>query len=242
MSILKDQVAIITGASSGIGQGVAKALFERGMQVVLTGRNEERLDAFAKTLDSSRCAVLAADVANPNTPDALLKLALKKFGKCDVVFNGAGIMHAAPIADVDIDQMCEMVRTNVEGFTRMAYVALKHFQAVGNTGSLINVSSILGTKVRPGTGVYAGSKFFVEAFSEALRMEVAKTDIKVSVIQPGVVESGLQSHFKVHPKEVLGIENPLEPEDIARCVCFILEQPSHVRIPIMMALPGEQAM
>ena len=118
----------------------------------------------------------------------------------------------------------------------MAYTALKHFRTVGS-GHLINVSSILGTKVRPGTGVYAGSKYFVEAFSEALRMEVAKSDVKVSVIEPGVVETNLQSHFKTHPRVALGIDQPLSPEDITRCVCFILEQPSHVRIPIMMAIP-----
>ena len=150
-------------------------------------------------------------------------------------------MHVGTIEDIDIDQMCQMIRVNVEGFTRMVYTTLKHFQSVGG-GHLINVSSILGAKVRPGTGVYAGSKFFVEALSEALRMEVAKTDIKVSVIQPGVVETNLQSHFKVHPRQVFGIEKPLMPADIARCVCFILDQPSHVRIPVMMALPGEQSM
>lgn len=241
MNPFEDQVVIVTGASSGIGMGVAKELANRGMRVVATGRNAEQLDSLANEIGRERCAIVIADVADAETPAKLLATALENFGRCDVVFNGAGVMHAGPIDEIDTDQICQMIRVNVEGFTRMAYTALKHFNSVGS-GHLINVSSILGTKVRPGTGVYAGSKFYVEALSEALRMEVAKSDVKVSVIQPGVVESGLQNHFKVHPREVLGIETPLTAADIARCVCFILEQPAHVRIPIMMALPGEQAM
>ena len=211
------------------------------MRLVLTGRDAQRLGALEKEIGAEHCAVLVADLQDSEAPEALLQLALGKFGQCDFLFNNAGIMHAGPIEKVDIDQMCQMVRVNVEGFTRMAYTALKHFQSAGS-GHLINVSSILGTKVRPGTGVYAGCKYFVEAFSEALRMEVAKTDVKVSVIQPGVADTNLQTHFETPPRVALGIEHPLAPEDIARCVCFILEQPSHVRIPVMMALPGEQAM
>ncbi|MBT3448908.1 MAG: NADP-dependent 3-hydroxy acid dehydrogenase YdfG [Candidatus Pelagisphaera sp.] len=241
MNAFKNQVAIITGASSGIGQGVARALGERGMRLILTGRQSEKLDALAIEIGIDHCATLAADMANPATSDQLISLALARFGRCDVVFNGAGVMYAASIEQSDMDQMCEMVQVNVEGFTRVCYAALKHFRSVGS-GHLINVSSILGTKVRPNTGVYAGSKFYVEALSEALRMEVAKSDLKVSVIQPGVVDTNLQTHFETPPRKVLGIENVLQPEDIARCVCFILEQPAHVRIPVMMALPGEQAM
>jgi NADP-dependent 3-hydroxy acid dehydrogenase YdfG len=90
--------------------------------------------------------------------------------------------------------------------------------------------------------VYAGTKYAIEALSEALRMEVAKSDVKVSVIEPGVTSTELQDHFPVHPKDALGISQPLMPADIARCVRFILEQPAHVRIPVMMVLPGEQAM
>ena len=85
-------------------------------------------------------------------------------------------------------------------------------------------------------------KYGIEALSEALRMEVAKSGVKVSLIEPGVTETNLQSHFENHPKNVLGISEPLLPEDISRCVKFILEQPEHVRIPVMMVLPGEQAM
>lgn len=211
------------------------------MSLVVTGRQASQLDILVSELGSEHCVAMPADLLDPGTPRALIQLALGSFGRCDFVFNSAGVMHAGTIEDVNIEQMCQMVRVNIESFTRMAYTALKQFRSVG-VGHLINVSSILGTKVRPGTGVYAGSKYFVEAFSEALRMEVAKSNVKVSVIQPGVVETNLQSHFEMPPRVVLGINEPLSPEDIARCVCFILEQPPHARIPVMMAIPGEQAM
>ncbi len=209
------------------------------MNVVLTARRVERPEALANEL--GKCAVVAGDISDPEMPQRLIDTAVERFGTCDVVFNNAGIMHTGIIEDVDVENLCRMVRVNVEAATRMAYVALKHFKK-SNRGHLVNVSSILGTKVRPSAGVYAGSKYSIEALSEALRMEVAKTDIKVSLIEPGVVETELQNHFPVHPKEILGITTPLQPADVARCVRFILEQPAHVRIPVMMILPGEQAM
>ena len=238
-SPLQGQVGIITGSSSGIGVGVARALCDAGMKLLLTARRAEKLDELASEIGN--CDVLAIDIADEAAPSQLVSRCLEKFGRLDVVFNSAGVMHAGPIEVVDIEEMCRMIRVNVEAATRMAYTALKHFKCTGS-GHLVNVSSILGTKVRPTTGVYAGTKYSIEALSEALRMEVAKTDIKVSVIEPGVVETELQDHFAVHPKEVLGITNPLQPSDIARCVRFVLEQPAHVRIPVMMVIPGEQAM
>ena len=238
-SPLDGQVAIITGASSGIGAGVARELNAAGMKLILTARSAEKLKSLADELGN--CEVVAVDISDDTAPQHLVDCAMDRFGRLDVVFNSAGIMYAGLIEDVIIDDLCRMVNVNVEAATRMAYTAVKHFQQTGS-GHLINVSSILGTKVRPGTGVYAGTKYAIEALSEALRMEVAKTNVKVSVIEPGVVETELQDHFPVHPKDVLGIANPLQPEDIARCVRFVLEQPPHVRIPVMMVIPGEQAM
>lgn len=237
---LSNQVAIITGASSGIGAGVAEELSRVGMKLILTGRRVERLENLARHLGGD-CAILPGDLTSASLPMQLVNMSLERFGRCDVVFNGAGVMHGAAIEDVNIDRMCDMVRINVEAATRMAYTAVKHFKRVGQ-GTLINVSSILGTKVRPNAGVYASTKFAIEALSEALRMELAKTNIRVSVIEPGLVATELQDHFEVHPRDALGITKPLVPADVARCVRFILEQPPHVRIPVLMILPGEQPM
>lgn len=238
-SLLREQVAIITGASSGIGVGVAEALHEAGMKLVLTARRAHRLEELAQRL--GECAIVVGDITDPALPQRLIDVALQQFHRCDVVFNGAGVMHTASIEETDIEQMCRMVRVNYEAATRMAYTALKHFRKVGR-GDLINISSILGTKVRPTAGIYAGTKFAIEALSQALRMEVAKTDIRITVIEPGLVDTELQDHFAVHPREFLNISHMLSPADIARCVRFVLEQPVHVRIPVMMVLPGEQPM
>lgn len=236
---LRGQAAVITGASSGIGRGLALELNDAGMKLVLTGRRADRLQTLAGDLADSIC--MPGDITDPAMPQRLIDAAVESYGRCDVVFNSAGVMHVGTIDDVDVERMAAMVNVNVVAATRMAYVALKHFKKTGS-GHLVNVSSVLGTKVRETTGVYAATKYAIEALSEALRMEVAKTDVKVSVIEPGVTRTELQDHFPVHPCEKLGITRPLEAADVARCVRFILEQPSHVRIPVMMIIPGEQPM
>jgi NADP-dependent 3-hydroxy acid dehydrogenase YdfG len=234
---LSEQVAIITGASSGIGQAVARDLATAGVKLVLTGRRGQRLSDLAAELRGS--ALLEADLTDPHVPQRLLELALEKFGRCDILFNNAGVMEAGTVEEIDIDRICRMVRINVEATYRMAYVALKHFRTQ-NRGHLLNVSSILGTKVRPTTGAYAGTKYAIEALSEALRMELAGSNVKVSCIEPGLVMTELHNHWPQHPTKILNVTDPLVPQDIARAVRFILEQPAHVRIPRMMVIPGQQ--
>jgi NADP-dependent 3-hydroxy acid dehydrogenase YdfG len=133
-----------------------------------------------------------------------------------------------------------MVRINVEAAYRVAYTALRHFRGAG-AGHLINISSVLGTKIRPTAGAYAGTKYAIEALSEALRMEVAGSAVKVSCIQPGLVMTELHRDIPVHPRETLGVERPLVPADIARMVLFLAELPDHVAVPRLMILPQDQA-
>jgi NADP-dependent 3-hydroxy acid dehydrogenase YdfG len=235
--MLRDQVAVITGASSGIGAAVAAELRAAGMRLVLTARREDRLRSLADELGEAR--YVAGDITDPELPGRLLDAAMREFGQCDVVFNGAGVMHAARVEDADVELLCRMVRVNFEAATRVAYTALRHFKRQ-NRGHLINVSSILGTKVRDTVGVYAATKHAIEALSEALRVELAKTGVKVSVLEPGLVTTELQDHFAIHPRELLGIQHPLTAADVARATRFLLEQPDHVRIPVLMMLPGEQ--
>jgi NADP-dependent 3-hydroxy acid dehydrogenase YdfG len=236
---LDDQVAIITGASSGIGRGVALELDRAGMKLVLNARRADRLEELAGELGEAEA--VAGDLTDPSLPEHLVAAAVDRFGRLDVVFNNAGIMDTAPIDTADIERLCANARVNFEAAVRMAYTALRHFK-IQESGQLITTSSILGTKVRPTAGVYAGSKYGVEALTEALRVEVAGSGIRVGCIEPGLVNTELQNHFDVHPRDMLGMKQPLEPEDIARCVRFMLEQPPHVSIPRMMVLPSEQAM
>jgi NADP-dependent 3-hydroxy acid dehydrogenase YdfG len=236
---LEGHVAIITGASSGIGAAVARNLYKAGVKSVLTARRSDRLAELAGELGES--VYVAGDITDATLPDSLIARAVESFGRCDIVFNNAGVLEAGSIGDIDIDRVCAMVRINVESAFRMAYTALKHFRSVGR-GHLITTSSILGTKVRPTAGAYAGTKYAVEALSEALRMEVAGSDIQVSVVEPGLVYTELHDAWEVHPSESMDIPHPLRPEDIARAVRFMLEQPSHVRVPRMLLVPGEQGL
>ncbi len=205
------------------------------MRLILTARSEDHLLPIQSELQAT---ILAGDITEPGLPSNLLDLAISTFGRCDVVLNNAGIIEVGTIESINIDKVCEMVRVNVEGAYRVAYTFVKHFMAQGS-GHLINLSSILGTKVRPTAGAYAGTKFAIEALSEALRMEVAGTQVAVTCIEPGLVMTELHRNWSVHPSEGMNIPHPLQPEDIARCVSFILTQPAHVRIPRLMVLPSE---
>lgn len=236
---LKDKVAIITGASSGIGRAVARNLNEVGIKLVITARRADRLEKLAKELHAA--VPIPGDITDPFLPQKLIDTALETFGRCEIVLNNAGIIKVGTIDEVDVNDICQMVRVNVEAAFRMAYVALKHFKSTGY-GFLLNVSSVVGTKVRPAAGAYAGTKYAIEALTESLRMELAKTKIGVACIEPGLVETELHKEWEVHPKESLDVPIPLQPEDIARVARFILEQPDHVRIPRILTLPTDQSL
>ena len=232
---LRYQVAVVTGASSGIGLGIARELHAMGLKLILTARNPELLPPICAELGAG---MLLADITEPSVPKRLLDLALERFGRCDVLVNNAGTIEVGPIASIDIDRVCDMVRVNVESAYRVAYTFIRQFAAQGS-GHLLNVSSVMGTKVRATAGAYSGTKFALEALSEALRMEVAGTGVAVSCIEPGIVATDLHRDWPVHPTVGMNIPHPLSPADVARSVRFVLTQPQHVRIARLMILPGE---
>jgi NADP-dependent 3-hydroxy acid dehydrogenase YdfG len=234
---LSGRIAVITGASSGIGAATARELSGAGMKLVLTARRQERLEQLVKELPQA--VAVAGDVLDPDLPDRLIQTAVSAWGGCHVVFNNAGVIETGAVETVDVEALCRMVRINVEACFRLAYVTLKYFRT-RDEGHLVNTSSILGTKVRPTAGAYAGTKYAIEALSEALRLELAGSRIQISCVEPGLVITELHSRWPVHPKDFFKIQYPLQPEDVARCVRFLLEQPAHVRIPKLMVLPGEQ--
>jgi NADP-dependent 3-hydroxy acid dehydrogenase YdfG len=235
---LSGKAALITGGTSGIGLAVAERLAERGVGLVLHGRRREILEEHGRRLPN--CAVMAGDIAEADAPGRVIDLTLERHGRLDIVFNNAGLIHAGSIEDIDIDKMCAMVRVNVEAAFRMAYTALKHFRTAGS-GHLVNTSSVLGVKVRATAGAYAGTKHAVEALTQALRMEVAGSAIRVTSIEPGLVETDLHREMAVRPSVAYKIPEPLAPDDIARAVLFALEQPAHVAVPVIMVLPQSQA-
>ena len=166
---------------------------------------------------------------------------MEKFGSCDGVFNNAGIMIVGDAKKINIEAACRMVRINVEAAYRLAIIAMRHMISQGS-GYIINTSSILGLKVRKTTGAYAGTKFAIEALTEDLRMQAAGTGVRVCSLEPGLVETHLQDHFEVHPKDMLNIKDLVQPEDIGRIIRLMLEQPDHVAIPRILVMPTDQGM
>lgn len=231
------RVAVITGATGGIGSAVSAALANACWNLVLAARSEEKLARLADEF-GEHAVTVPGDVTDASLPGNLLSTALAKFGRCDLCLNNAGFLEVGPVDSVDIDRVCAMVRVNVEAAYRVAYLFARHFVRQGS-GHLINVSSVLGKKVRPTAGAYAGTKYAIEALSEALRIELSKTNVQVSCIQPGLVRTGLHDGWEVSPSELMGIAHPLSPDDVARMVLFILDQPPHIRIPQLMILPKD---
>ena len=234
---LQDKVAIVTGASSGIGKAIAQELNAKGMKLVLTARSQDKLDRLVSTLENA--TLLAGEITDPETPQKLVDLALETFGGLDLIVNNAGVMTVGAIEEVDIEAICQMVRLNVESVYRMSYTVLRHFKKVGS-GFLINISSIAGLKTQPQYGAYNGTKHAVEAFTDALRMELAGTGIKVAAIAPGTVDTSLYDRWDRENKDWIMSGGALQPEDIASSVRFILEQPDRVLIPRLLVVPTNQ--
>jgi NADP-dependent 3-hydroxy acid dehydrogenase YdfG len=235
---LKGKVAIVTGASSGIGHATARELSRAGMHVVITARRQEALDELAGQLETE-AAVVAGDIADPEMPPRLIETAKQQFGRCDVTVNNAGVMEVGTIQTLDLEKTMRMVRVNVEAAYRLAILSLRHFLEAGS-GQLINISSTLGVDVKPSTGAYAGTKHAIEALSEDLRGQTAGTGVRVSVLEPGLTDTHLQDHFDTHPRDLMGIKHVPTGEDLARAVRYILEQPAHINVPRMRMQPNEQ--
>jgi NADP-dependent 3-hydroxy acid dehydrogenase YdfG len=234
---LEGKIGIVTGAGTGIGAAIARELGRAGMKLVLNGRRREPLERVAR--DCEGALVAPGDMTEPTTAQMLVDTALARFGALHVVINNAGMNEMGPIREINIDRVCRMVRTNVEGAYRMAYVALRQLLK-SEEGWLINTGSVVGTKVRPQIGAYAGTKHAVEALTEALRMELAGTKVAVGCISPGLTETELFEGMTINPRKNQNVAKALAPADVARGVRFMLEQPSHVRIARLLMLPAEQ--
>ncbi len=234
---LQGKVGIVTGATSGIGLAGAEAMSAAGMKLVLAGRRAEVLQAHSQRLPD--CIAVPGEITERGTAESLFQAALSQFGALDVVFNNAGLIHTGPIDEVEVDALCEMVRVNVEAAYRVAYLAMKQFRSAG-AGHLVNTSSVLGSKVRKFAGGYAGTKYAVEALSEALRLEVAGSAIKVTCLEPGLVVTDLHRGYEVRPEVTQKVEQPLRPAEVAELLIFALTRPDHVALPRLMILPQSQ--
>ncbi|MBN1759219.1 MAG: SDR family oxidoreductase [Chitinispirillaceae bacterium] len=228
---MKNRTAVVTGASSGIGKGIATMLLAEQCRVVVNGRTITGVFP-----PSDRLVSNDHDLTDPATPSLLLDDACLCFGECDYLFVNAGVFASGMIGDIDIEKICDMARLKVETSYRLIYTFLKYFKERGK-GHIFITSSVLGTKVRETAGAYAGCNYALEALAEALRMELADTDIQITCLEPGLVKTGLHRDWKVPPSVLLNISDTLMPEDIAAAVKDIIAKPAHIRIPRYMILP-----
>jgi len=216
------RVVVITGATGGAGAAVAKALSEAGYMLVLNSPSMEKLTALASQL-TGPCTVVAGSLTDESLAETLLYAALDRFGRCDVCINNGALFEAGIIETVDIDRLITMVKVNVEGTVRIAYVFLKHFVSEGS-GHLVNVSHGVGNTARP--TAFAATQSAIEILSDALANELDGSDVQVTSIKPGLVKTGLHARWEIAAEGPLGAAEPLEPEDFARMVLFMLEQAS----------------
>ncbi|HSH07630.1 MAG TPA: SDR family oxidoreductase [Burkholderiales bacterium] len=234
---LKGKTALVTGATSGIGLAIAESLAAAGVRLVISGRRAELLAKHAERLPE--CLAIPGEITEAEFANDLFARAVNETSGLDIVVNNAGRVATGPIEEIDIDTVCAMVRVNVEAAFRIMHLAVKHFRGRGR-GHLVNTGSVLGTKVRAQIGAYAGTKHAVEALSEALRLELAGSGIRITTVEPGLVRTDLHRDIPKKPGVLPDVAEPLTPADVARCVMFALDQPPHVNLPRIMLLPRDQ--
>jgi NADP-dependent 3-hydroxy acid dehydrogenase YdfG len=225
-----EPVLVITGASTGIGAATARRAVEFGHRVVLGARSEDKLRALAEELGGEDKALpVRCDVASWDDQQALVGAALGRYGRMDAYFANAGFGAARGFLEESVEHWKAMIDTNVLGAALSIRASLAHFRE-RNSGHLILTSSVAGRRVLPGS-LYSATKHAVTAMGEALRQEIADTDIKVTLIEPGAVDTP----FFDNP-----VSGALEADDIARAVMFALTQPPHVDVNEILIRPIHQ--
>jgi NADP-dependent 3-hydroxy acid dehydrogenase YdfG len=224
-----DPVLAITGASTGIGAATAQRAIEFGYRVVLAARSEDKLAALAGELGEKAMA-MRCDVTSWDDQQALVAAALERFGRLDAFFANAGFGAKRGFLEETVEHWKAMIDTNVLGAALSIRACLGHFRELG-TGHVILTSSIAGRRALPGS-LYSCTKHAVTAMGEALRQEVSDTEIKVTLIEPGMVDTP----FFDNP-----VSGALEADDVARAVLFALTQPPHVDVNELLVRPIHQA-
>jgi NADP-dependent 3-hydroxy acid dehydrogenase YdfG len=238
---LAGTVALVTGASSGIGAATAVALGRQGARVALVARRKDRLDAVgARIRDQGGVALsLEADISARGQATAAVERAVAEFGRLDTVVNNAGVMLLGSALRGSIEDWERMVALNVMGALYVTHAALPHLVSAAEdsprlVADLVNVSSTAGRIARPGAGVYALTKFGLAVFSESLRQECLSRRVRVSVVEPGAVDTEILSHLREDVRQTLqsqiGSIERLLPEDIAEAVVHIVTRDRRVAI------------
>jgi NADP-dependent 3-hydroxy acid dehydrogenase YdfG len=243
---LSGKVALVTGASSGIGEATALALADAGAAVAIGARRRDRLDALAGKLrdDGARVLQLDLDVTDEQQCRAAVARTREELGGLDVLVNNAGVMLLGTIVGADPEDWRRMMHTNVLGLMYMTHAAIDGMVEQGS-GDIVNISSVAGRQARKGAGVYNASKWAVNAFSESLRQEVTARGVRISLVEPGAVATELSSHItqpeaREASRRMAESMRTLQSEDIARAILYVVSQPPHVAINEVLVRPTDQ--
>jgi NADP-dependent 3-hydroxy acid dehydrogenase YdfG len=244
---LEGKVAVVTGASSGIGEATALALAREGAAVALGARRVDRLESLRERIegDGGRAAAIEADIADEAQARGLIESARDQLGGLDILVNNAGVMLLGPVTGADTAEWKRMVDVNVLGLLYCTHAAMPVMAEQGS-GHIVNLSSVAGRVAALGSAVYNFTKWGVGGFSEGLRQEALHAGIRVTIVEPGFVETELQGHNQ-NPMVVEQIEKMqkqigdlLQAEDIADAIVYAVTRPQHVSVNEVLVRPTKQ--
>jgi NADP-dependent 3-hydroxy acid dehydrogenase YdfG len=248
---LDGTVALVTGASSGIGEATAKALASKGAKVAVAARRLERLERLAAEIGGEGHTALAieSDITEQRQAIAAVDRTVDELGRLDIVVNNAGVMLLGPIEDAPTEEWDRMIDLNLKGLIYTTHAALPHLLSAAEDSErgcadLVNISSVAGRIARSGSGVYNLTKFGVGAFSESVRQEFAERRVRTSIVEPGAVATELTDHLRDEVREQVtdrfaGIDR-LQAEDVADAIAYTVTRPRHVSLNEILIRPTEQ--
>jgi NADP-dependent 3-hydroxy acid dehydrogenase YdfG len=248
---LEGTVALVTGASSGIGEATARSLAAQGAKVAVAARRLERLERLASEIGGRGHTALAiqADIADQEQAIATVDRTVAELGRLDIVVNNAGVMLLGPIENAPTEEWERMIDLNLKGLINTTHAAIPHLlNAAEDSGrgcaDVVNISSVAGRIARAGSGVYNLTKFGVGAFSESLRQEFASRKVRSIVIEPGAVDTELSDHIRdglrERVRERFADIEMLQSADIAEAIAFAVTRPAHVSLNEILIRPTEQ--
>ncbi|QCS44588.1 SDR family oxidoreductase [Natrinema versiforme] len=243
---LEGQVAIITGASSGIGEATAQSLASRGASVVLAARREGELKELASKIEDEDgdALVVPTDVTDDEDIDNLVETTTDEYGRIDILVNNAGLMPLTHIAEAERETLQKTIDVNLTGLITLTHAVIPTMLEQ-ESGHIVNLSSVVGRFLMPNGSHYNASKAGVKMFSDSLRLDVAEGGIRVATIEPGSVatelpESIADEEIKAQIEDLNESLTPLQPDDIARTITFVVTQPEHMDINEVLVRPIDQ--